>query len=143
MANKHLYIGLENINLTNAQRAQMYAAVKALQVPGQNRPLFLNHERLRTDQQAGIWEALFDDAWLTIDKFKEYIAGVFGILPTLIAHTTASQSFGGGTTFIVTLQYQTQNRMRAALFGGVNATEAQSHAEALGYLILNKALWEP
>lgn len=53
MANRRLYIGLENVNLTNPQRAQMYVALKGLQVPGQNRPALLNHERLRLDQNAG------------------------------------------------------------------------------------------
>jgi hypothetical protein len=143
MANLHVYVGLENVNLTDPQRGQMYAAVKALQVPNQNRPCFINHERLRLDNNAGIWEALFDESWLTIAAFRQYIANVFGVPVGDITNTTSSQSFGGGTTFIVTLRYQAQNRMRAALFGGANATYAQSHAEVLGYLALNKALWEP
>lgn len=138
---QRVYIGLENIALTAPQRAQLISALAALGPAADPRPCNRNHRRVRLDNDAVIVEAAFGDTDLGVAALKGYLAGVFSVSASLITSANTSQSFGGGTTTIVTLAYQSTNRLRFALFGGVGCTYAQSLAEVLGYLHTNAAAW--
>jgi len=137
-----LYVGLENIALTNPQRATLVAALQQLGFNNTDpQPCNRNHRRVRLDNDAVIFEANFTDNDWTIANARQYLADVFGVDVSLITNNNSTQSYGGGTTLIVTLAYQAANRMRFALFGGANATYAQSQTEARGYLATNAAAW--
>ena len=138
---QHVYIGLENIALTAPQKTTLIDALKVLGPAADGQPARLNHRRVRLDQDAVLFECFFGDNDLTIANLRQYLANVFGVNVTLITHTLTSQSFGGGTTAIVTLVYLSTNRLRFALFGGQGASRVQSYAEVLGYLATNAVAW--
>jgi hypothetical protein len=105
----------------------------------------LNHWRFRLDNNAAIFEALFDETKITIQAFKNFLGTIFGISPSLISNTNTSLSFGGHSTLVVTFTYNAVNYLRVALFGyaGGWPIYEDSHLEVLGYLKLNQAAWEP
>lgn len=142
MADWHGYIGIENLGLNASQKQTLISGLAALG-PGQsNRPAWLNHRRLRLDNDAAIFEALFDDTTLTIAAIKQRLATIFSVTVASISHTVTSVSFAGGTTDVVVFTHSAVQRLRMARFGGDGSTRAQSLTEVLGYLAANRAAWE-
>jgi len=141
--NWHGYIGVENVNLNPTQRATLVDALKALGPAANKQPARLCHWRTRLDNEAAIFEALFNEDNLTVDAFKQRLGAIFGVSPVTIGHTTVGQSFAGGTTPVVTFHRTGTDYIRFALFGGVGATWMQSGDECRGYLAANSAEWEP
>jgi hypothetical protein len=140
----HVYIGIESLTLTAPQRAALVERLKLLGPGHADRPCLLNHWRVRPDGLAAIFEAGFDVESIGIAGVKSYLANIFNIAAGDISHTLQTVSFADGTqTVVVTLKYANQNRLRLALFGGVDATWETSHAEVLGYLRQYAAAWEP
>jgi hypothetical protein len=137
MAQRRLYFGIENLALTNAQRNTLVAGLQQLGANGDSQPCNRNHWRIRLDNQAAIFEALFDDSQLTIAALKSRLATIFGIAANDISHATSTTGIG----FLVTLSYQSVARLRVLLFGGASATHAESHAAVLNYLATNAAAW--
>lgn len=138
----HQYIGLENIALTAPQKATLITALAALGPAADSSPARLNHRRVRLDGDAVIFEASFGDNDLTVAALKQYLANVFGVAVGQIANANTSQTFAVLPTPIVTLAYQSVNRLRVALFGGTGATHEQSRVECIAYLAANAAQWE-
>ncbi len=137
----HLYFGLENIALTAPQKATLITALASLGPLSDPQPCNRNHRRVRTDQDAVIFEALFQDSDLTTLALRQYLANVFGVALANVTAGTTSQTFLTVPSPIITLTYQAAAKMRAVLFGGVGATWQQSRAEAAAYLAANAAAW--
>lgn len=133
------YIGIENISLTNPQRAAIVAALRALGKQSDPQPSHINHWRPRLDGDAAIFESEFDDSELTVAKFKAYIANAAGVAVGVITSSNATVAAG----LVVTLSVSGTARLRALLFGGAGATWAQSHDAVLAYLAANAVDWEP
>ena len=137
-----LYFGIENLALTGGQKQQLIAALRALGPVNSSYPVRLNHIRTRLDNDAAIFEAQFGDNDLTSLSIRQYLANVFSVPTAQVTAAITSQTFSVLPTPIVTLTYQSVQRIRFALFGGTNATHAQSRAEVQAYLALNAGAWE-
>lgn len=143
MALWHGYFGIENVNLSTAQRATLVSALKKLgSAPDDRQPAWLNHWRTRPDNQAVIYEALWNSSNISIQSVKNRLGVMFGVSPSLIDHSTQTQSFAGYTTQIATFGYGGTNYLRMAVFGGVSSTWIASRVECIGYIIANLSEWE-
>lgn len=143
MAETRLYLGIENLTLTNAQRNQLVAHLQGLGLDN-NGPLpnRRNHWRIRPDNQAAIFEAAFDDGTISIAAVKTRLGIIFNIDPAQISHSVATPSYSAGnSTTVVTFIYQAVSRLRIAAFGTLSGTWQQSNAEVRGYLAANIATW--
>jgi len=141
MANVHVYLGIENLGLTNPQRSTLISGLQALgQANAGPSPAQRNHWRIRTDNDAAIFEALFDEDTLTIAAIKQRLANIFGVDVSQITHSTSQHGTYG---LIVTFVYLATNRLRMVAFGyngswpavGISRTAAQA------YLAANAAAW--
>lgn len=137
MANKHLYLAVENIGLTNAQRDTFVDALKQLGPDRHQQPACLCHWRIRLDNQAAIFEALFNENALTVDAFKNRLATIFNVDPSTITDTVQSTQYGPLVIFA-----RSGDRLRFLLFGGVNATWMESGDACRAYLAANRDEWE-
>ena len=142
MANWHGYIAIENLNLNAAQRVTLIAEIQALGPASDPQPARLNHWRTRLDGEAAIFEALFNEGNLTINRFKQRLGSIFGIAWNTIDHSVQNITFDTRTTPIVTFSRGGTNYLRVAAFAGTGATWAQSLLECAAYLAANAAEWE-
>jgi hypothetical protein len=133
----HGYIGIENLDLNNAQRDTLRAELQALGPASDRQPARLNHWRLRLDIQAAIYEAAFSEDNLTIAKFKNRLAAIFGVSVDSITHTAASSAYGPVVTFT-----RGTDKLRFIAFGGTGISWETSRLAALAYLKANAAEWE-
>lgn len=139
----HGYFGIENLALSDQQRAALVAALRALGPDTHRSPACLCHWRTRLDNQAAIFEALFDEAALTVDAFRTRLAAIFDVGPSLIDHALHTVSFAGQVdTVIATFSTAGTDYLRMALFGGLAATWHQSGDEARAYIAANLDAWE-
>ena len=142
MGYRHFYLGIENLALNPTQRQTLVDALEALGPASDPQPARLCHWRTRLDAQAVIFEALFDETNLTVDKFKQRLGAIFGVDPDTINHSTQAASFGGGTTPVITFGRDGTDYLRFALFGGQSASWMESGDECRGYLALHRDEWD-
>lgn len=142
MANIHLYFGIENLNLTAPQKATLVAELQGLgQANNGAAPNLRNHWRVRLDNDAVIFEALFDESHLAIPAIKARLATIFGVAVGTISHSTSQNATYG---LIVTFTHSAQAKLRMVAFGHNGTawgTTAQSRAAAQAYLAANAAAW--
>jgi hypothetical protein len=137
----HGYLAIENLNLNDAQRAELVAELQALGPSTHPSPACLNHWRTRPDGQAAIFEAQFITYLLTVDAFKSRLGVIFDVDPGTIDHATTAPIFDRRPTLIVTFSRTGTDYLRMALFGGPSANYRQSRAEARAFLALYAADW--
>lgn len=142
MTKWHGYMGVENLGLNTAQRQILIDELKTLGPGPVQQPNKRMHWRTRLDEEAVILETVFDEDNLTIAKFKQRLATIYGVDVSEIGDASTNQSFGGHTTPVVTFSYSATDRLRVAIFGGPSATWQESGDEAREYLILNNVEWE-
>jgi len=142
MANWHGYFGIENVGLNASQRATLITVLRALGPSSDPQPCMLNHWRTRLDGNAAIFEARFPDEALTVQAFKARLGAIFGIDPLTIDDAMITRNWGGQTTPVVTFSRGGTDYVRMALFGGLNATWAESGDACRAYLAENAAEWE-
>lgn len=142
MAQRHFYLGIENLTLNATQRQTLVDALKALGPASDPQPARLCHWRTRLDGEAAIFEALFDEGNLTVQAFKQRLGTIFSVDPTAIDHDTVTNHFADGDTPVVTFSRGGVDYLRFALFGGQSATWMESGDEARGYLAANRDEWE-
>ncbi len=143
MTEWHGYFAIEDLNLTNAQRDTLIDVLKNLGPETNPSPACLNHWRTRLDGDATIFEALFNDAALTIDAFKERLGAIFDVDPATIDHTLTVRHFGDGDTPVAIFSRTGTDYLRMALFGGPHATWQESGDEVRAYLALYADQWDP
>lgn len=136
------YFGIENLALTNAQRELLVIELERLGPPHHPQPAYLCHYRYRLDNDAAIYEALFDFDDLTIAKTKQRLGVIFGVSPVTIGHSILETDFAGLLTLVITFSRTGTDYIRMALFGGSGCCYFDSHAEVAGYLFANQAAWE-
>lgn len=141
MANIKCYFGIENLNLTNPQRTTLVTGLQALGVNNNSvQPAERIHWRVRTDNNAIIFEALFDEDNLTIAAIKARLATIFGVAVGTISHSTSQTAYG----LVVTFTHSAQQKIRMVAFGhngSVWGTWVDSNAAARAYLAANAAAW--
>lgn len=138
MAIRNYYIGVESLSLTTLQKAQLLDAIKQLGANTDPRPASRNHWRVRLDNNAVIFHALFDEDLLTVAVISQQLATLFSVPVIQVTATTATNIYGQSATFV----YLAVNRLLIQVFGGVTATSAESRAQVLAYLAANSAAWE-
>ena len=146
MADVHLYFGLEVLSLTAPQKATLVANLQALGQRNGGLPNERNHWRLRPDDDAVIFEAVFSEDNLTADSMKTWLASIFGVAVGTISHNLTTPTFGTRPSQVLTFTYNSIQRIRSVVFGSVRiddvlTTYEESHAEALAYLAANAAAW--
>lgn len=140
MSNVHVYIGIENLALTVTQRNTLVARLQSLGALNTSaQPAERNHWRIRTDNQAAIFEAAFDENTITIAAVKQYLATIFNVDVSTITHSSQMVSYG----LLITLIRSATNQIRLVLFGydGGIPTWQQSGAAVRAYLAANAAAW--
>lgn len=139
---RHFYLGIENLNLNASQRQALIDELKSLGPASDPQPARLCHWRTRLDGEAAIFEALFNEDNLTVAKFKQRLATIFGVDPATIDHASITRHFADGDTPVVTFSRAGTDYLRFALFGGAGAAWMQSGDECRGYLATNRDEWE-
>ena len=135
------YFGIENLNLTNQQRNTLIDGLQQLGNNSGNFPNEKNHWRIRLDNQAVIFEALFNEDHLTISAIKQRLATIFNVAIDTISHTTTQNLIGR----VVTFAHGGQNKIRMVAFGHNGSTWgswAESNAAVRSYLFTNMSAWE-
>jgi len=142
MANKHLYIGIENLALTNEQRETLIDGFKALGPHDGVWPPHNCHWRIRLDNQAIMLEALWPEEKLTIANLKAWLGQIFGVDPDTINHSVQFPTFNEKPSPLVTFSRAGIDYIRFVVFGDLNATWKQSLAEWHAYCTLHRTEWE-
>lgn len=141
MPNIHVYFGIENLNLTNAQRNQLVTALQDLGANNNSvQPAERNHWRIRLDNDAAIFEALFDEDSISISTMKNYLANIFSVQASTIDHATQPTQYG----LMITFSRTATDYLRMVAFGYVSGwpSWSDSREAVLQYLSDNSAAWE-
>ncbi len=135
------YFGIENLNLSGPQKALLVDELERLGPAEHPQPAYLNHWRYRADDEAAIYEALFDFEQLTIAKTKSRLGAIFNVSPATIGSDLVEISFAGFITKVITFSRSGTDYLRMAIFGNTTSSYDESHAEVLGYLFANLDEW--
>lgn len=131
MAEFRGYFLVENLGLTDAQRATLVDGLKTLGL--RNLSIYPNeriHWAIRPDNNALIFEAVFDADSISAVGIRDRLANLFGVPVTSITYNIIQTIYGP----LVVYKYLTVNKLRAGVFGGLDATWEESHTAALLYL---------
>jgi len=142
---EHVYLGIENLAMSAAQKAQLVDALQKLGPSRDSQPANLCHWRVSLDNEAVIFEALFQDANISIGAIKARLAGIFEIPVESIAHAINIVTFADEETAIVTYSYNSTAYLRFAIFGYAGTdwpTWAQSGVGCRAYIKANIENWE-
>jgi hypothetical protein len=134
----HGYIGIEVLTLTSEQRAAIAAALRGLGPASDPQPCHVNHWRIALDGNKAIFEALFDEAHLTVQHVKEFLADAVGVSPAVIDDRTAQSAYGPVVTYVV----GGVDRIRFLVFGGRGVSWPESRAQAAAYMAATSEEWE-
>ncbi len=138
----HGYLGIEILGLSGPQKKALSDEIEALG-PDQNpQPAHLCHWRTRPDNEAAIYEALFDFDQLSIAKTKSRLGVIFDVDPATIGSDVTETSFAGFETKVITFSRSGTDYIRMALFGNTGSGYVESYAEVVGYLVENRSEWE-
>jgi len=140
MADRHLYFYIENTGLTDDQRNTMVDWFKTFgQADNSPFPNLRLQTRIRLDNQAVIFEGLFKEDWLTVEFVTNKLADVFGVDPATITVVTSNNIYGTRADF---QRPAGTDRLTMGVFGGVNATWAESRLAAVAFLSAFSTQWE-
>ena len=138
----HVYILVESLSLTAAQRTTLVQYLRSLGPSDDPQPCRLNHARVRPDNLALIVEAEFDEPTITAAAIGAKLAAIFGASQASVTYTTAAPTFGEQTASEqVTYRYDAVDRVRLTIFGGRGASWEVSRGECAAYLLANLAAW--
>ena len=132
------YFYIQDLGMTATQRQTLVDVLKAWGL--RNLSLYpneRNHWAVRPDGLAVIFEAVFDSDNLTVLWFRTKLAEIFNVSVTTITATTTSTIYGPLALF----KYNTVNKLRMGIFGGVDATWEESHTAVLQFLADNQDTW--
>jgi hypothetical protein len=139
MSDVNLYFYVENLALNAAQKATLVDQLKSLgQRNNDGNPRYRNHWRTRTDNDAVIFEGVFDDTNLTAVNVRNRLAAIFGVAQATITYATNQTAYGP----VVTFTYSGTARLRLGVFGGIAATYKESQTQALRFLANYSEQWQ-
>jgi hypothetical protein len=134
----NLYFYIESLALTAPQVNTLVTQLKALgQANNHITPRFRNHWRIRPDNQAAIFEGIFDDQDLTAIRVRNRLAAIFSVSQASITYATNQTAYGP----LVTFTYSSVARLRVGVFAGPTATYKESQSAVTAYLKDNSAAW--
>jgi hypothetical protein len=140
------YMGAENLALNEAQKDAFVERLRGLGQRNNGANRFKMQLRPRLDNQAAIFEAVFEDSQLTPASIKQFLGSVFGVNPNTITNTNGVANFGNGTTIFSTFARGGTDYIRIAAFGKIAGTEEEqwlaSWTECRIYLQLNSLAWD-
>jgi hypothetical protein len=146
MTRRHIYFGIENLNLSAEQRGALVEVLRALGPAHSGQPCRLCHWRTRLDNEAAIYEALFDEDTITVQAFKSRLGNIFDVSPSTIDHSTNQVTLDSRQTAVVTFSRNETDYLRVAFFGYAGdedwPTWEESRVEAVAYLAANEEEWE-
>jgi hypothetical protein len=131
----HGYYVIENLGMTGNQKQQVDGELIKLGPVRDTKPCNLNHRRYRSDGNAVIYEAMFDEKEIAIEAMDKYLASALGIDPRSIKHSTRISKYGTEIAF-------TYNGSKSimTLFDG--STWEESRKACLRYLYDYMSLWD-
>ena len=143
----HIYFGIENLNLNATQRATLVEALRQLGPASHPQPCCLCHWRTRLDNDAAIFEVLFNEDNITVQAFKNRLGNIFSVDPDTIDHATQQVTLDQRQSAVVTFSRNSTDYLRVVFFGydggGDWPTWEESRIETLAYLANNRSEWEP
>ncbi len=132
------YFYIEALSMTEQQKQTLVNALKAWGLRNQSDyPNERNHWRIRPDNNAVIFEAVFESNLLTVAALRTRLAALFGVNENLIIPTASSNQYGE----IVVFKYNNINRLRVGVFGGRSAGYSASWAAAYQFVIDFTSVW--
>ena len=145
MTDRLLYFGIENMNLTEEDRALLVAALDEIPPLSHPQPSHTNHRRVRLDADAAIYRALWNEDHITIQTFKDKLGVIFSVDPATIDHAVQTPTFDVRQSAAVTFSRTGTDYLRVVFFGypggGDWPNPEESRIEVLAYLSANKAAW--
>ena len=136
-----MFVGAENITLTQAQKDAFRATFAALGPPSHQQTSEIMHWRSRLDGDAVIMRAMFNDSDLTTNGLRQLLATALGVPPAQITAAQTSTTYATIPSTVLTMSNNAVACMRFILFGGIRVSVQQSNVEAMAYLKQNAALW--
>ncbi len=128
----HGYMLIEDLGLTANQRQTLFDYLKSLGDNEAPMPAHRNHWRIRLDNKAMIYEAMFVEATLTIQNVKNKLAEIFNVDVNTINHSINN----GFVTF-----NRSGDKLLMKLFAETISTREESRQECLAYLHENLIDW--
>lgn len=145
MANIYGYFGIENLALTNPQRNTLVSELGLLGQEDTGACHRRMRSRVRLDNQAIIFRAVFDENQLTPTALRNRLATIFGVSANSITPTVTTVNLAGYLTQVITFNRLGTDYLRCVLFGKPNGgwpTIQQSRDAAAAYIAANLAQWE-
>lgn len=139
----HGYFVVERLNIGISNWNALIVLFEAMGTESSPIPAFNNHWRKRIDDNAVIYESMFDTSEVSISAFKQMLADEFGVPVEDIEDVQTEESYAGGTTIVWTFLYNAVERFKVERFGGSGSTWTQSGDECRGYLFFYRDEWEP
>lgn len=142
MANVYGYFGMENLAMTNPQRNTLAAELVLLGQEDNGACHRRMRSRVRLDNQAVIFRAVFDENQLTPTALRNRLATIFGVSANSITPTV---NLAGYLTQVITFNRLGTDYLWCVLFGKPNGgwpTIQQSRDAAAAYIAANLAQWE-
>jgi hypothetical protein len=133
----HGYLAVEDIDLTDEQRAAILAAFRELGPGSDPQPARLLHSRTALDGSKAIFSANFNEDNLTVEKVKQFLADAVGTDPGNIDDATQQTAYGP----LVTYSVVAVDKIRFLVFESVGSTWNESRLRVLAYLYDNAAEW--
>lgn len=141
----HTYFVVERLNIGIGNWDALIALFEAMGTDDSPMPAYNNHWRKRLDDNAVIYESLFDSDEVSIPAFKQLLADEFGVAVEDILHTLESTDYAGYETTVWIFYYNEivpgEDRFRVERFAP-GGTWAESGDECRGYLKLYADQWE-
>lgn len=130
----HGYLSTTNLNLTNPQHTALITAVAALGPGSDPSPAKLNHRVTLTGGSVTIFEALFDEATITIAAWKDRLGTILSVDPATISTDTVTRHYSQEATSVVTYTQGGVEYIQVALYGDVGIAWMTSGNEARAYV---------
>jgi hypothetical protein len=145
MADRLIYFGIENMNLTDEDRALLVAALDEIPPLSHSQPSHTNHRRVRLDADAAIYRGLWNEDHITIATFKDKLGAIFSVDPATIDHAVQTPTFDARESDVVTFSRTGKDYLRVVFFGYPGGadwpTPEQSRIEVIAYLYANAEAW--
>ena len=135
MANRHFYFLLENLTLSGDDWDALAGLIKQRGANDDPQPCNRNHWRYRLDNQAVIFEALFNESAVNANAIKGLLTAVTQIPANRIDYTTDAN--------ITTFTIDDVESLGQIVFGGDGAEWNDSRLDCLAYLSAYRTAWEP
>lgn len=137
-----LYFLVENLAMTPEHWSALQTNLRTLGIGNPENAHELLQTSTRLDKQGIVYEALFDDATLTLQAWRARVAGVVGINTNQVTGAVSSIQYGiYSPTVQIIASYGGQQRLRVLLFGGQVAEYDESLDAFTDYLHQHAAEW--